>query len=82
MEPLIEGMPDQIASSEDNFGPYPLSSYGIAVTDSPDGVLEWSKRQTALQPRQLAADRRDDARPGLMGVDQQYCSHEFRTCGW
>jgi len=78
MEPLIEGMPDQIAFFEERFGPYPLSSYGIAVTDSPDGTGMEQTGRPLYSRDNFAADRRDDARPGLMGVAQQYLlSHEL-----
>ena len=78
MQPLIDGMPEQIAFFEEKFGPYPLSSYGIAVTDSPGGLGMEQQGRPLYSRDDFAADLRDDPRPGLMGASQQYLlSHEL-----
>ena len=70
MQPFIEVTSEQIAFFEENFGPYPLSSYGIAVTDSAGGL--------GMEQQARPLFSRDDFAAGVMGVDQQYLlSHEL-----
>ena len=70
MQPLIDGMPEQIAFFEEKFGPYPLSSYGIAITDSAGGL--------GLEQQGRPLFSRDDFAAGHMGGFQQLLlSHEL-----
>ena len=70
MQPFIEALPEQIAFFEESFGPYPLSSYGIAITDSAGGL--------GLEQQGRPLFSRDDFAAGHMGGFQQLLlSHEL-----
>lgn len=69
MQPHVDQIAEQIAFFEQYFGKYPLSGYGLAITDSAPGL--------AMETQGRSTFSRDDlARPGH-GLDQLFLSHEL-----
>ena len=69
MQPYLDSIDDQIAFFEQWFGPYPLTSYGIAMTDSFPGL--------AMETQGRSTFSRSDF-SGQMGfIEELLLSHEL-----
>lgn len=70
MQPYVDATAGQIDFFDDYFGPYPLKSYGIAITDSASGV--------AMEEQGRSMFSRDDFLSGRLGdIEQLLLSHEL-----
>ena len=70
MQPYLDAIAPEITWFETQFGPYPFSRYGIAVTNSPPGLA------VEMQERSLFS--RDDFVSGRLGEpEQSLLSHEL-----
>jgi aminopeptidase N len=70
MQPFVDATADEIAYFEGFFGPYPLKSYGIAMTDSSSGL--------AMEEQGRSLFSRDDFLSGRLGdTEQLLLSHEL-----
>ncbi|MCE9621774.1 MAG: M1 family metallopeptidase [Actinomycetia bacterium] len=70
MQPFIDLTPELIDFFDDFFGPYPLDSYGIAITDSFGGL--------AMETQGRSLFSREDFLGGDLGFNQQlFLSHEL-----
>ncbi|HUC33157.1 MAG TPA: M1 family metallopeptidase, partial [Ilumatobacteraceae bacterium] len=65
----LEVTPDQIAFFEQWFGPYPLDSYGLAITDSAGGL--------AMETQGRSLFSRDDLNGELGFIQQLLLAHEL-----
>ncbi|HEY0521462.1 MAG TPA: M1 family metallopeptidase [Ilumatobacteraceae bacterium] len=70
MQPYLDTISDQIDFFDDYFGPYPFDRYGIAITDSFEGLaMETTERPTF--------SRADFASGRLDSPQQLFLSHEL-----
>jgi aminopeptidase N len=70
MQPYIDTIDDQIDYFDDFFGPYPLSRYGIAITDSVPGL--------AMETMERSLFSRSDFSTGRLEAGQELLlSHEL-----
>ena len=70
MQPFVDVAGEQIDFFDNYFGPYPLSSYGIAMTDSFEGL--------AMEEQGRSLFSRDDFLSGRLGsTEQLLLSHEL-----
>jgi aminopeptidase N len=70
MQPFVDATAAQIEYFEGFFGPYPLKSYGIAMTDSSSGL--------AMEEQGRSLFSRDDFLSGRLGdTEQLLLSHEL-----
>jgi aminopeptidase N len=69
MQPYLDSIDDQIVFFEPLFGPYPLTSYGIAMTDSFPGL--------AMETQGRSTFSRDDFSGQEGFVEQLLLSHEL-----
>lgn len=70
MQPFVDAIPTEIEFFEQYFGPFPLQSYGIAITDSSSGL--------AMEEQGRSLFSRDDFVSGRLGeTEQLLLSHEL-----
>jgi aminopeptidase N len=69
VQQYLDGIADEIDFFDDWFGPYPLASYGIAITDSFAGL--------AMETQGRSLFSREDFVPGIGGFQQLLLSHEL-----
>ncbi len=70
MQPFVDAISSEIDFFDEYFGPYPLQSYGIAITDSASGL--------AMEEQGRSLFSRDDFSSGqLGGTEQLLLSHEL-----